>query len=283
MAREKETFIKLHTELLEKYGIWISGGFGDRNGMVSYTWKSYQQAKEAQSITTADNYILSCDVNHSNDVYYYPESLSVQLSGFISSGNRDQVQELFKLIRNENTKKKNLSYTQRNWLVADVRSTVFKKRHNLLTDNLPPEKLKLLDMIDKQFEGDMSLSILETIALELCDVCGSEGNELILKIQAYINNNYHDPDLGLTKISDEFGISENYFSYLFKKEVSENFSNYLERLRMAKAKEIISETDTSLSTLYQYLGYNNAASFRRAFKKNFGVSPKEMRDKVNAK
>lgn len=106
---------------------------------------------------------------------------------------------------------------------------------------------------------------------------------MILKIQEYINQNYHDPNLCLTKISDEFGISENYFSYLFKKEVSENFSTYLERLRMAKAKEMILESDTSLSTLYQYLGYNNAASFRRAFKKNFGVSPKEMRDKVNAK
>jgi YesN/AraC family two-component response regulator len=283
IAKNKATFTELHNELLEKYGIWIRGGFGDRNTMISYTWKSYQQAKEAKSITTIEQYILSSDINQSNDVYYYPESLSVQLSGFISSGNKDQVQELFKLIRNENTKKKNLSYTQKGWLVSDVRATVFKKRHNLLIDGLSSEKLGLLDIIDKQFEGEMSLSILETIALELCDVCGSEGNELILKIQEYINNNYHDPDLCLTKISDEFNISENYFSYLFKKEVSENFSIYLERLRMAKAKEIITESDAGLSTLYQYIGYNNAASFRRAFKKNFGVSPKEMRDKVNAR
>lgn len=282
-GKNKETFIELHNELLEKYGIWIQGGFGDRNSMISYTWKSYQQAKETKSITTKEQYVLSCDINQSNDVYYYPESLSVQLSGFISSGNKDQVQELFKLIRNENTKKKNLSYTQKGWLVSDVRATVFKKRHNLLTAGMPQEKLQLLDIIDKQFEGEMSLSMLETIALELCDVCRSEGNELILSIQEYINSNYHDPDLCLTKISDEFGISENYFSYLFKKEVSENFSIYLERLRMAKAKEIITESDAGLSTLYQYIGYNNAASFRRAFKKNFGVSPKEMRDNVNAK
>ena len=282
-GKNKETFIELHNELLEKYGIWIQGGFGDRNSMISYTWKSYQQAKETKSITTKEQYVLSCDINQSNDVYYYPESLSVQLSGFISSGNKDQVQELVKLIRNENTKKKNLSYTQKGWLVSDVRATVFKKRHNLLTAGMPQEKLQLLDIIDKQFEGEMSLSMLETIALELCDVCRSEGNELILSIQEYINSNYHDPDLCLTKISDEFGISENYFSYLFKKEVSENFSIYLERLRMAKAKEIITESDAGLSTLYQYIGYNNAASFRRAFKKNFGVSPKEMRDNVNAK
>lgn len=286
LEQDRNTFISMHNELLQKYGIWIRGGLGARNGLISYTWKSYQQAKEAKSITTTEKYILSrYDFTKSNDVYYYPESLSIQLSGFISTGNKEQVKELFKLIRDENTSRRSLSFTQQKWLLSDIRSTVFKKRHSITEEGLLEDRLKLLDMIDKQFEGEISIDSLKTIALELCDVCGTEteSNELIIKIQDYIVNNYHDPDLCLTKISDEFGISENYFSYLFKREVSENFSTYLERLRMAKAKEIISTTDTSLSTLYEYLGYNNAASFRRAFKKNFGVSPKEMRDKINAK
>ena len=59
-----------------------------------------------------------------------------------------------------------------------------------------------------------------------------------------------------------------------------NFSVYLEKLRMAKAKELVLESSVSISELYQYTGYNNAASFRRAFKKKFGVSPKEMREKA---
>ena len=285
LSRDRDIFLAMHRELLEKYGIWIRGGLGGRNGLISYTWKSYQQAKDAKSITTTEKYILSCnDFAKSNDVYYFPESLSIQLSGFISTGNKDQVREVFKLIRNENSNMRSLSFTQQKWLLSDIRATVFKKRHTISEDGMDGEKLRLLDMIDKQFEGEMSLDSLKTIAFELCDICGTDtqSNELIIKIQDYIINNYHDSDLCLTKISDEFGISENYFSYLFKKEVSENFSTYLERLRMAKAKEIILETDTSLSTLYQYLGYNNAASFRRAFKKNYGVSPKEMRDKVNA-
>ena len=284
--RDRERFIALHNELLKQYGIWIRGGFGGRNGVISYTWKSYQQAKETKSVTTQEKYIMSdSDFAHSSDVYYYPESLSVQLSGFISTGNKNQVGELFKLIHNENMVKRNLPYTQQRWLISDIRGTVFKKRLNVSGENLNTEKLQLLEVIDKQFDGEMSLSILSTISLELCDIFGSnaESNDLILKIQEYINNNYHDPELGLTKISSEFGISENYFSYLFKKEVSENFSTYLERLRMAKAKELVLESDTNLSSLYQHVGYNNAASFRRAFKRNFDVSPKEMREKVNAK
>ena len=98
--------------------------------------------------------------------------------------------ELFKLIRNENTVKRSLSYTQQRWLISDVRSTLFKKRHNISVEELDNDRLKILDMVDRQFEGEMSLTSLNAIALELCDVCGatSEGNELILKIQEYITH-----------------------------------------------------------------------------------------------
>lgn len=156
---------------------------------------------------------------------------------------------------------------------------VFSRFHSL-TD--APERKELLDLIDRQFENEISLDSLQSIALQLCSFYGSCGdsNELIQKIQNYLNRNYMDSSLSLSKISEEFHISENYFSFLFKKEVSENFSVYLEKLRMAKAKELVLESSISISELYQYTGYNNAASFRRAFKKKFGVSPKEMREKA---
>lgn len=284
MSQNMERFRLLHQELLTKYSIWINGGFSERNEIVSYIWKSYQQAKNAKSITTPERYILSySDFLASTDTYYFTESMAVQLSGFISTGSKPQVENLFHQIKEENLERRTLSYTQLKWLIADIRSTVFRKRRSIdpsLVDS--EEKTELLDLIDRQFEGEIGLKNLETISLELCDLygSGSESNELIIKIQEYIIGNYMDSTLSLTRISEEFHISENYFSYLFKKEVSENFSTYLEKLRMAKAKELVTESDTSISELYQYVGYNNAASFRRVFKKNFGVSPKEMRDKV---
>ncbi len=280
-----DQFRQFHEELLTKYNIWITGGLGETSEIVSYIWKSYQQAKNARSITTQDRYILNySDFLEARDVYYFPESMAVQLSGFISTGNKVQVESIFRQIEEENTSARSLSYTQFRWLLTDIRNTLFRKRRSLDASLITaPEKVQLLDLVDRQFEGDMSLSTLETISLELCDLCGisSGAGGLIVKIQEYINCNYMDSSLSLTRISEEFHISENYFSYLFKREVSENFSTYLEKLRMAKAKELVTESDTSISDLYQYVGYNNAASFRRVFKKNFGVSPREMRDKVN--
>ena len=84
--------------------------------------------------------------------------------------------------------------------------------------------------------------------------------------------------MGLNKISDEFRISESYFSHMFKEKTGTNFSTYLENLRMTEAARLIRDTNVSLNELYIAVGYNNSTSFRRAFKKVFGVTPSAMRE-----
>lgn len=287
MQYNQETFSALHQELLSQFGIWSSAGFGGINTKLSNTWKSYQQAKDAGFITTTGQYIKSYqDFINSNDVYYYPEIMSAQLSSAISSGSKEMVVEMFRLINKENLEQRSLTPIQKQQLIFDIRSTLFKKRHTIFAAHEVSDSARIdswqnhqLEVIDRHFDSEMSLHVLKDIALELCEIYvqKNSSNELIVKIKQYITENYYDPSLCLTKISEEFGISENYFSFLFKKETGENFSGYLEKLRMAKAKDLVLNTSTSLSNLYQYLGYSNAASFRRVFKKTFGITPKEMR------
>ena len=129
-------FRQFHEELLTKYNIWITGGLGEQSEIVSYIWKSYQQAKNARSITTQDRFVLNySDFLEARDVYYFPESMAVQLSGFISTGNKAQVESIFRQIEEENTSARSLSYTQFRWLLTDIRNTVFRKRRSL--DTLP--------------------------------------------------------------------------------------------------------------------------------------------------
>lgn len=47
---------------------------------------------------------------------------------------------------------------------------------------------------------------------------------------------------------------------------------------MSEAAKLIRETDISLNELYLSVGYNNANTFRRAFKKVYGMTPSAMRD-----
>ena len=65
---------------------------------------------------------------------------------------------------------------------------------------------------------------------------------------------------------------------MFKEKTGVNFSTYLENIRMTEAARLIQETDISLNELYFAVGYNNPNSFRRVFKKVFGVTPSSMRE-----
>ena len=127
---------------------------------------------------------------------------------------------------------------------------------------------------------DSTLENYEQIALELCEKNKQpeNDNQLIVRIQAYIDENYGDPSLCLSRISDLFHISESYFSFLFKKTVGVNFSTYLEQVRMTQAKHLLETTNIKITDLYVAVGYNNLTSFRRAFKKKYGVAPNAIRE-----
>ena len=67
-------------------------------------------------------------------------------------------------------------------------------------------------------------------------------------------------------------------SFPFPKAISPIYSRQKPaEIRMQQAMHLLNETDTPLSELYSHLGYSNANSFRRAFKKVYGSSPKAFR------
>lgn len=271
-------FLLLHEYLQEHHSIWIFAGIGTREQHLSFSWKSYQRAKEAIRYTTREQVFCFYELlKPDTHVYYFPSELAQQLSNFLLSGNQKQTIEIFQVIKHENLKKRSLSARQMNWLLSDIRNSLLKVRFSLNNTQASPDVLENLDI---RFEEMPSLKLFEDLALELCGFFHTDTseNQMITDIKTYISQNYQDPSLCLSRISDEFSISESYFSYLFKKTTGENFSVYLEKLRMERAIYLLKNTNIKISALYEELGYNNITSFRRAFKKNFGITPNSVRE-----
>jgi len=280
--RISDTFIAMHDELAEKENLWIFGGLGNRNKEIPFLWKSFQQASQACSYIREGQIFQSYhNLKKDKSTYYYPFEMAVQLSNFISSSNDKQIKEIFRLIRKENIDDRNLPINVLKWLLSDIRNTLIKVRFGISQSD---DNKEALNKIDFTLENYRSLDILEEISLDLAALFEqkTDSNKLIVSIQTYINENYQDSSLSLKKISEVFNISESYFSYLFKAETKQNFSEYLELLRMNRAMHLVKTTTTNLSDLYLEVGYNNANSFRRAFKKIHGVAPKTIRDGLHA-
>lgn len=270
-------FEKLHEDLLNQHAIWIIGGLGNTNHRLENTWKSYQQAHEAVSYASSSNLIRNYSgLDLSSDVYYYPTQLSDSLTNFIKAGNKNQVAETFKFIMKENLDKRSLSYPKMQSLLTEIFSTLSRIRYSIPES----EKDETLKLVDQKCEEYLSFRQLEDIASTLCKFYGKKTSrsQTIDNIKKYIQENYKDSSICLTKLSDEFRLSESYLSYLFKEFTGENFSMYLEHIRMDAALTLVKENDIPLSDIYREVGYNNANSFRRVLKKTYRVSAKEMRD-----
>jgi AraC-like DNA-binding protein len=276
IIQTNEVIVKMHDYLLDTYGIWLIAGIGKNTGDIVNVWESYQQAMEAVNYTSKNYIFFPYEfIKKDSSAFYYPPELSTKLIHFITTGNTPQVMELFNLLHQENIEERSLPINMLQFLLSDIRNTLLKARFTLPA-NTPQDKI---DALDESFNQHVSFKLCEDIALQLCKLFTVETDDsnLISAIERYIRENYTDPSLGLNKISDEFQISESYFSHMFKEKTGGNFSTYLENIRMHEAARLIKETDTSLNELYILVGYNNANSFRRAFKKVYGVTPSSMR------
>lgn len=277
IIKTNETIVQLHNYLLDTYGIWLFAGIGRNTDSLTNVWESYQQAVESISYTSKNYFFFPYEfIKKDSNAFYYPPELSTKLIHFITTGNTSQVLELFNLLHQENIEERSLPINLLKFLLSDIRNTLLKARF-ALPNGISAD---VTSNLDKQFNEHATFKLCEDIALTLCKLFAveSEDTNLITAIEKYIEKNFMDPSMGLNKISDEFQISESYFSHMFKEKTGVNFSTYLENIRMSEAARMIKETDISLNELYISVGYNNANTFRRAFKKIYGVTPSSMRE-----
>lgn len=277
IIKTNETIVQLHNYLLDTYGIWLFAGIGRNTDSLTNVWESYQQAVESISYTSKNYFFFPYEfIKKDSNAFYYPPELSTKLIHFITTGNTSQVLELFNLIHQENIEERSLPINLLKFLLSDIRNTLLKARF-ALPSGISAE---VTAQLDEQFNEHATFKLCEDIALTLCKLFAveSEDTNLVTAIEKYIEKNFMDPSMGLNKISDEFQISESYFSHMFKEKTGVNFSTYLENIRMSEAARMIKETDISLNELYISVGYNNANTFRRAFKKIYGVTPSSMRE-----
>ncbi len=101
-------------------------------------------------------------------------------------------------------------------------------------------------------------------------------NDTVVKIQQYIVSNYAN-ELTLASISAEFFLSQSYLSRLFKKNTGLNIMEYINSIRMLKARDLLENTDLLISDICMRVGFNTTIHFTRIFKQTLGTTPSKYR------
>jgi len=110
---------------------------------------------------------------------------------------------------------------------------------------------------------------------------GSASGSVIRKACAYIEANYHRPEITLQEVARHAGLSNNHFCTVFSQKMGLTFIEYITRLRLEKACKYLRESDLRSDDIAERIGYSDTRYFRYLFKKGIGMSPREYRGKTD--
>ena len=135
-----------------------------------------------------------------------------------------------------------------------------------------PYKKRILQNLD-QIMADIIFSLPHAMLAD---------SPVLFSVITQINEHYEDPDLQIGEILKNSSYSPAYIRRLFLKETGLSPNDYMNNLRIEKAKKLLAynKHELSVSDISEQCGFKDPFYFSRLFKKNTGETPSEYRKKV---
>ncbi len=144
-----------------------------------------------------------------------------------------------------------------------------------------PILLEKLLVYAEKGNADLAMAYLQVVigeALLALDLVGTEGTDIptIQKILIYCSQHYTE-DITLKRISQDIYVSQSAITKTFSGKLGCSFRDYINRLRISKAKYELENTDRKITEIMNRCGFQNQSSFNRVFLQITGTSPSQCR------
>jgi len=250
-------------------------------------YKSYNEACQALDciLKKTDESVFWYDrIKWENNEFSFPLEAQVRLFYLVKSGGKEDVEKLLDEIYSENYENRQLSDEMSKLLENDLYATYIRIRSKLkIKDDIEPGERKVqLNMPHSNRNIEEWYNSLKYSFSDLCEIVSSQkknyNNQLVDEVTQYIKENYSDSQLSLASVASRFGLTEANLSMFFKERTGENFSTYVENLRIEQACELLKKRGGApINKIAELVGYNSDHSFRRAFKRIKCISPTDFK------
>lgn len=148
------------------------------------------------------------------------------------------------------------------------------------------ERINIYSLVNHLFKletlEDMKSFLLSTFK-KLCDNIGisqhNSSQKVVEKIKSKIYEEYFE-DISINSIAKDVYLTPSYICFLFRQETGETINDFLTKVRIEKAKELLNGRETKVYEISKKVGYNDPKYFSKLFKKFTGVNPSEY-NKLN--
>lgn len=280
---------QIHVELRQKLAGWgptpFSLGVGEVYQEPSQIHTSFLEAKEALQynlVSSNSAPIYYFEIEDRNQEYFYPDSNIHRLCNYMESNDQEgfakELSNIMLLIRQKNLTYDNIIYILYqilgeivNYLLScNIQTSQIFQNTNEIFQNVTE-----FDSIDEIYQW--FLDIFEKISVY------QNSNEQFKQkyfsaIETIISENFDKSDLDLSFVADKVGLSYSHLRKKFKEYFSCSFPDYVNQKRIAKAKDLLCQTDDTIETISETVGFNSYQAFSRAFKKAEGITPGQYRE-----
>lgn len=215
----------------------------------------------------------------------YPIELEKELIASVQMGDKNQAKQIINRFLNEI-----FSYASGDLEIVKAKLyefTAFLSRSAVeagaplatLTGVIRKSSLLLLENADFSDICRETVEILDGFIDAVYESRGKKNtSEHLYKAIQYINAHYFE-DLNLDILAQNVFVSSYYLSHLFRREMGVTFSDYLTKVRVSRAKELLME-GRSVEDVSECVGYRDGNYFIKIFKKYVGVTPSKYRKSV---
>lgn len=137
------------------------------------------------------------------------------------------------------------------------------------------------DIADIQLFGELKKYTVSKVEQLLNSMRQKESNYsyAVSKAVRYIRDHYAEA-VSLTQVAEYVNLNTDYFCRRFKEETGNNFSNFLTKIRLEKARELLKTTNMKVYEIAECVGYENLSYFSTIFKKYYSVNPFDFRNGI---
>ena len=261
-------------------GAVVTAGIGRTSDSLFHIHLSYEGAREAVSYRVLYGTKRAISIG---EIVPKEQNLTIQAE-------ETRMQELFRAVHVGNQEKIEILHKNADTIEQYRLATMeivsgfyrFCVNNSIDFNRISKDMQSNYEKVPEMDESTLAAWLIEvsmTISDMLKNARNSTSRRLVTEAQNLVKNRYMEAEISLDEVCSVLGVSNSYFSSVFKKETGKPFITYLTDYRMDIAADLMVNTNDKSYTIAEKVGYPDANYFSYVFKKRFGVSPSKYRTK----
>ena len=273
-------YMRMRSVLEKKMGIYLTIGVSRcRSQLEGKETSEARQALKQRIIYGKANIYFYEDIRILGE-QEFPVSQLHLLEQYIEQNEIFKVKNLVQEIFSEElVKKYGSAYLRIMWIrILNLLLHHYERRgRNAAEIEKMLQNYNLLDRIQSLQEIRQKIieMVMECVSTE--SVADANARSKIQMAIGYIQEHFAE-NLTVNVLAEHYGMSPNYFSSMFKKEMSRSAVNYITELRINQARELLYHSELSVVDISKKVGYEDSQYFFRVFKKYLGMTPLQYRE-----